>query len=77
MNAQIIVNNSVNKCQWWESLRTLMVAELLTPHDEEVFFPVTNSILNSTFPSLYDHLMQRDVSAFGGVSATQNSVIKL
>ena len=28
-------------------------------------FPVTNSILNSTFPSLYDHLMQRDVSAFG------------
>jgi hypothetical protein len=54
-----------------------MVAELLTPHDEEVFFPVTNSILNSTFPSLYDHLMQRDVSAFGGVSATQNLVIKL
>jgi hypothetical protein len=53
-----------------------MLAELLTPHDEEVFFPVTNSILNSTFPSLYDHLMQRDVSVLGGVSA-QNSVIKL
>ena len=32
---------------------------------QRVFFPVTNSILNSTFPSLYDPLMQRDVSAFG------------